>query len=276
MEFLRFGSSIPGEYWGCCAGDIIQNFKQDPDTKASIQLVEGDSGFPLTHGSEGAYLGPTLRDIFWQRLRVSTFGKTDMPNHFFIAVLEDGQLSSGHGKKWLALLKEAGFEFLRTVDNSVYTGPNLLSVEGSEPTPCDCGDPDCEMMDEDEKSPHKNHLFLLVRNIGGGKIDDPFTPPKAWTDLPNKMSEPWQFLEPALRKDIASNQRLAHTNIWNEHGPTVIMKESEVVAAGAPVIMAGVRTALPVQTKAARDAAKKVLKKEGKIPSPSAGTQFLY
>ena len=44
MEFLRFGSSIPGGYWGCCACCIIQNFKFDPKAKASIQLVSGDSG----------------------------------------------------------------------------------------------------------------------------------------------------------------------------------------------------------------------------------------
>ena len=50
MEFLRFGSSIPGSYWGCCAFDIIQNFgAYDPDDPLSIEMVDGED---LTDGRE--------------------------------------------------------------------------------------------------------------------------------------------------------------------------------------------------------------------------------
>lgn len=273
MEVLRFGSSIPGEYWGCCGGNIIQNFKQMPDTPASIQLVEGDSGNGIMEGCELAFLGPTLEDIFWQRLRVSTFGSDDMPNQFFIAVLEDSQMKGEMGRAWLKLLKKAGFEFIRSVDNSVYTGPNLYvpTENSSEPTLCDCGDPDCTFMSEGQTL-HLNHIFGLFRNIGGAINEDPFTPPKEWTDLPTVMSETWTFLEPALRQDITKNQQLAHTNIWNETGPTKILRESEVVALGAPVIMAGKRTSLPPQLKAKREETQALVAKSGL--GPSDGTQF--
>lgn len=252
MEFLRFGSSIPGEYWGCCAGDIIQNFKQDPDTPASIQLVSGDGGGGLTKDNELVFLGPTLRDIFWQRLRVSTFGLSDMPNHFFLAVLEQSQIQGDIGKKWLAILKEAGFEFLRAVDNSVYTGSET----------------------SEECSPHLNYIFGLFRNIGNGKINNPFQPPKAWTDLPEVIPEPWSFISEG--NDIATKQRNIHLKIWKEHGPTKIMKESEIVAAGAPVIMAGLRTEFPPEFKKVRE--NKMAKRKNNTLDyhSAAGTQHIY
>src|SRR3546814_7262228 len=71
MEFLRFGSSIPGGYCGCCAFDIAQCFKQNPDDKASISVVNGDGGFPMMDGKGVLFLGPTWHDIFKQRLRIN-------------------------------------------------------------------------------------------------------------------------------------------------------------------------------------------------------------
>lgn len=256
MEFLRFGSSIPGEYWGCCAVDIIQNFKQDPDTKASIQLVSGDRGGGLTQGRDLAFLGPTLRDIFWQRLRLSTFSKSEMPNHGFIAILEHSQIQHNPGKKWLALLKEAGFEFIRTVDNSVYTGQGHGGG----------------------KSPHKNYIFGLFRNIGAGKVENPFLPPKEWTDLPTVAPEQWHFNE-KWGKDLvefADEQRQKHEEIWQAHGPTKIMTDTEVVEAGAPVIMAGLRSEFPPQFKSVREERMKQRKDNQLNYSPSNGSQFLY
>src|SRR3546814_3229716 len=125
MEFLRFGSSIPGSYWGCCAVDIIQDFKQPPDGKASIQVVDGDGGNPL----RGKFFGPTWKDIFLQRLRIGTFADRNMPNHGFLAILTDWQIKSKPGSDWLKILKEQGFEFIRTVDNSVYSGGITLTLD---------------------------------------------------------------------------------------------------------------------------------------------------
>lgn len=238
MEFLRFGSSIPGSYWGCCAVCVIQNFNFDPDEKASIQLVDGDCGNPVVDFTgEELFAGPTYRDIFWQRLRIGTFHKDLMPNHVFLAVLTEGQISYNPGKKWLALLKEAGFEFIRTTDNSVYTGQNL---EGENPYPV---------------SAHPNYLFGLFRNIGAGSIEDPFTPPKAWTDLPSVTVEALDYLTDEEKNILTTAQKDAHRKVWEEHNQPLLTRK-EVEAAGAPVTLAGLRSMFPQQLESERNEAK--------------------
>lgn len=232
MEFLRFGSSIPGGYWGCCAVCIIQNFKMMPTDKASIELVSGDGG-----GSLGKWAGPTYHDIFKQRIRIGTFSTSDMPNHAFFAVLTDSQINGTVGKAWLKILKEEGFEFLRTQDNSVYTGARLTG----------------------STSPHPNHIFALFRNITGSRIKDPLTPPKAWTDLPSVIPEAWELGDPTSRKTLTDAQSDVHRKHWKDTGPTKLLTMAEVEAAGAPVMMAGQRLpgAAP-ELKSARDARKAV------------------
>lgn len=232
MEFLRFGSSIPGSYWGCCACCIIQNFKVDPDEKASIQLVSGDGGGPILKGREMLFAGPTWRDIFWQRIRTGTFDSRDMPNHAFFAILTDWQVNSGVGAKWLTILKEAGFEFVRAVANSVYTGSNLGTPSGT--------------------GSNLNYIFALYRNIGSGAPADPFTPPKAWTKLAEVVPETWQFVQDP--KEFAKAQSAAQRVVWDKIGPPKFLTESEVVSAGAPVTMAGLRSEFPQEPKSVRDA----------------------
>lgn len=231
MEFLRFGSSIPGGYWGCCAVCIIQNFKVDPDAKASIQLVNGDAGTPMMKGSGFAFCGPTWRDIFKERIRIGTFSTTDMPNHIFLAVLTEWQINADPGKKWLKILKEEGFEFIRTTDNSVYSGSTLGGSTSS----------------------HPNYLFGLFRNISGSRIKDPFTPPKAWTDLSPVIPEGWEMIAPERRLEVAKEQTAVHKQMWKDHGPTKILSEKDILDAGAPIIYAGLRSKFPQQTKEARD-----------------------
>lgn len=255
MEFLRFGSSIPGGYWGCCACCIIQNFKFDPDAKASIQLVSGDGGGPLTHPSGGAmFAGPTYRDIFNQRIRVGTFDSRDMPNHAFLAILTDWQLNTDYGKKWLAILKEAGFEFIRTVSNSVYTGQKLLTGEPS-------GRSDA------------NYIFGLFRNIGSGAIVDQFTPPKQWLDLPEVKAEPWQTMTEQQRKDATDVMRIVDTAIWDKIGKATFLTEAEVEAAGAPVVLAGLRSKFPQQTKADRASTMAIVGEAGSVEAPWANAE---
>lgn len=214
MEFLRFGSSIPGGYWGCCDVCIIQNFKYEPSAKASIQLVSGDGGNPMMKNGGVAYVGPTYEDIFNSRLRIGTFSDTDMPNHVFLAVLTESQISGGVGKKWLEILKKNGFEFIRTSDNSVYTGPAVIKKPG-----------------KGDRSPHKNYIFGLFRNIGGGAVEDPFQPPKQWTDPPDPYAGD-------MSPEAMQSVQLRH---WADLGPAKIMTEAEIRAAGAPVILAGRR-----------------------------------
>jgi hypothetical protein len=174
IEFLRFGSQHGGEGIGCCAVDIIQGFVNDPDAPAHVKLYDGDrneaSSGALTIYRNGkteyAYLGKTNREVFENYLRIGTFGINEMPDHGFIAILTHSQLKTEYGKKWLALLKENGFEFIRTINNSVYT------------------DSDVEETPNYESSPHKNYIFALFRNISNSSVKDPFTPPKEWSDLP--------------------------------------------------------------------------------------------
>lgn len=235
MEFTRFGSTIPGSYWGCCACCVIQNFKVDPDAKASIELVSGDGG-----GSLGKYAGPTYRDIFWQRIRFGTFDTRDMPNHAFIAILTANQVSSGVGLKWLAILKEAGFEFVRSVSNSVYQGQSLSDKpsDGS-----------------------LNHIFMLVRNIGSGAASDPFTPPKAWTDLPKVVPEAWELADAKARKAFGNEQRAKQRILWDAQKALAkpLLSEKEALEKSGPdkTYLAGLR--IPYgkqQTRKERDAAR--------------------
>ena len=239
VEFLRFGSSIPGTYWGCCAVDIIQNFNFDPDMKSSIQLVDGDGGSPITPGGKQAFVGPTYLDIFKARLRFGTFDSRDMPNHAFLAIITDGQLQGAYGKKWLAILKEHGFEFIRTQCNSVYTGQ---AVSNNPPTGVGSA---------------RNYIFGLFRNIGAEGSVDPFTPPKEWTNLPSVKPEAWQAVSDVQFADtgpmlLAKEQFEADKKIWNALGKAKLMTEEEVVAAGAPVILAGKRSQFPQQEKSQR------------------------
>jgi len=242
MEFLRFGSSIPGEYWGCCAADIIQNLNQDPDTKASIQLVSGDGGGPIQSNGKQAFAGPTLKDIFLTRIRIGTFSTREMPNHAFFVIMNDSQCNSAIGKKWLALMKEQGFEYLRTVNNSVW---NV-----------------------------NNHIFVLIRNCGPNRLRNVFTPPKTWTDLPTVVPETYTLLgdTKALSKQITD----AHVSIWENSPKVQILSEDEITKAGAPVILAGLRTEFPPEPKHKRE--EKMAKRQaGELPfQPSAGTQHFY
>lgn len=243
MEFTRFGSTIPGSYWGCCACDVIQNFKVDPDAKAAIELVSGDGGGPL-----GKYAGPTYRDIFWQRIRFGTFDTRDMPNHAFIAILTDSQISGGVGKKWLEILKQAGFEFIRSVSNSVYQGASLLG-------------------DEEPSNGSLNHIFMLVRNIGAGAAVDPFTPPKAWTSLEQVVPEAWRWLGQDEQDrfnnaaELSELQRKAQTEVWNKTKELAkpLLTEAQAIEQAGPnaTFLAGLRIEYgKQQTRAQREAAR--------------------
>lgn len=221
MEFLRFGSLIPGSYWGCCACDIIQNFKVDPDAKASIQLSSGDGGA----GIPDQFLGGTWKDIFLQRLRIGTFGGGEMPDHAFIAILTGSQVASGVGKKWMAILKETGFEFIRRQDNSVYTGSTVAAA----PVKADEG--------------HANYIFALFRNVGTGSFKDQFTPPAAWTNLPEVVPEAWnndtstKAAATALTKRVFDAQKTAYEALPAPNR----MTEKQLDSKGIPVTYAGQR-----------------------------------
>ena len=234
MEFLRFGSSIPGSYWGCCAVDIIQNFSQGhPDDKASIEVVCGDGGQPIGN----SFLGKTYREIFEARLRIGTFSDTDLPNHAFLCVLTGTQIGYGNGLAWLKVLKENGFEFIRAVDNSVYSGESLAG-EGYD-------DEDCESS--------INYLFGLFRNIGEGKISNPFQPPRAWRELEGGVQEVGWTLSPDQVTDLQESRDNLHLKRWNEIGPVKFYTKEELKDEGVPITLAGRRSEFPQELEATRE-----------------------
>lgn len=233
MEFLRFGSSIPGGYWGCCACCIIQNFKFDPDAKAAIQIVGGDGGQAI--GDK--FVGPTYRDIFWQRIRFGTFSDRDMPNHAFFAILTEQQIKGTYGKQWLAILKEAGFEFIRTVCNSVYAGATVVSKGG-------------QFSDS-----RQNYIFGLIRNVGSGAIADPYTPPKEWTDMASVVPEAWEHIGDP--KQLSIDSQTAQLKCWKALPKAKWLTRAEAEKLGVTVTLAGQRSKYPQQLSTQREAQQK-------------------
>jgi hypothetical protein len=255
MEFLRFGSSIPGSYWGCCAVCIIQDFKQDPDEAYAIELVSGDGGEPI--GSK--FLGKTYREVFDMRMRIGTFSDQEMPNHAFLAVLTDWQISGTIGLKWLKILKEHGFEFIRTVDNSVYTGQSLKIDQIDE------DDDDDDWYGEET---HPNYIFGLFRNIGAGAVANPFEPPAAWTNLEGGVLELSDVVAAQTAFPFLNEDRdRVHLAKWQE-GSTKFYKRAELEAENVPIWLAGRRSQNPQELAKTRE------KRNNETPKTSSLAPF--
>lgn len=158
LEVVRFGARRAANNIGCCAIDLVQGFNCDPASPAKVKLLHGDSGTVLMKDRKVAHAGPTNLDVLDTYLRIGTFGLQDSPDRVFLCALSVNQVNGAQGKKWLAILKERGFEFIRTTNNTVYNGGT--------------------------GTPHPVYLFGLFRNISGAKVADPFAPPKSWTELP--------------------------------------------------------------------------------------------
>lgn len=231
MEFLRFGSSIPGAYWGCCAMCIIQDFKQDPADKYAIEIVDGDGGIPM-----GGFLGMTYEEVFMQRLRIGTFSTSDMPNHGFLAILADWQISSGVGLKWLKILKREGFEFIRTVTNSVYDGQSVLT-----------GKPHAK------HGHHPNYVFGLFRNVGKGACANPYEPPQAWKNLDSVVPETWELYADKADAAYADNVRLAQMPLYKALPKPKLHTIKAIREAGIEPTMAGRRSTKPQQSAKQRE-----------------------
>ena len=260
MHFLRFGSSIPGPDgsagWGCCAVDILQGFSYGkPDDPASIELVCGDGGQPL-----GTFLGKTYREIFESRLRIGTFSDEDMPNHAFLCVITHNQINTSNGIAWLKILKENGFEFIRAVDNSVYSGSEIVG----------------EGYDEEDHDSSINYIFGLFRNIGVGKISNPFAPPQEWTELEGGVDELYQLSGETisdldgLLHDMQKNREEIHLKRWNEIAFAKLYSKEQLKADGVPITYAGRRSEFPQESEQAREQKLKDKEKEVKIQATSA------
>lgn len=158
IECLRFGARIGGEGIGCCAIDVLQGFSNDPDAICPPkEAMNGDCWTPegVCIGGEGVTNEMALLAYLYHG---SFDPHTGYPDHGFIATLTLDQVNSSVGKKWLAILKREGFEWVGAVSNSVYS------------------------------EYHPNHVFMLLRNTHREMDDDEINslkqPPKIWEELP--------------------------------------------------------------------------------------------
>lgn len=205
----------------------------------------GDGGQPI----DDLFLGKTYKEVFEARLRIGTFNTDDMPNHAFLAILTEYQLTSTYGNKWLRILKENGFEFIRSFDNSVYTGQSLKGEN-----------------DEDEdwcEDTHANYLFGLFRNIGGGAIDNPFQPPAAWAELEGGVKDWYRYgyLTTVERdeviEDLQKSRDQVHLESWNRIGPVTFYKRPDLEKENIPVHLAGRRSLNPQEPASVRESRQK-------------------
>lgn len=190
----------------------------------------------MVKGGKVLFLGKTYKEIFEGRLRIGTFSSSEMPNHVFLAVLTADQIRGGVGKKWLKILKENGFEFIRATDNSVYTGSSVIEAPGKNCT-----------------SSHPNYIFGLFRNIGKGAMADPYTPPKEWTDLPSVVPEFHNCVSGGFYPEKFNEEvQAAQLKLWNAGQKPTLYTEEELVAEGVPITLAGRRSLKPQELKAYR------------------------
>src|SRR3546814_18454651 len=95
------------------------------------------------------------------------------------------------GKSWLKILKEEGFEFLRTVANSVYSGSSVIE----------------SATDGANKSYHKTYHFGLFRNIGMSYVGNPSQAPPEWMKLDQVVPKACKILTKAARKRCNQNTK---------------------------------------------------------------------
>ncbi len=186
IECLRLGARRGGEGIGCCAMDIIQGFDNSPEGLRPQQpFYNGDCWTPEMYPGTDDQLcvgggDVTNEQAFLAYLAHGSFSPEPYADHGFIAVLTGDQCKSSNGKKWLAILKREGFEWVGATSNSVYG------------------------------EYHPNHVFMLLRSthteMGENEIELLKKPPKAWEELP----EPTETPEERFRT-LADEYSKAHT-----------------------------------------------------------------
>ena len=192
MEFIRYGARTGGRRIGCCAIDLLQGFDVDPDSEMLCPAKYGDTGDPILENGMQAYFGPTALDIFKQRLKVGTFDRSPMPSRMFIAAIAGKQLHATNTRKWLRILKEHGFRWMTSADNSVYGEGSIV------------------------------HVFVLIRDISNRTT--PFAP-DAWTEIDAEPiewnEETWCKYEDEVRtfcnpteEQIKNYEQIGSSMVW--------------------------------------------------------------
>lgn len=186
IECLRLGARRGGEGIGCCAVDIIQGFDNQPEDPCPQKpFFDADSWFPYSYQNQQEQLCVggdkiTNEDAFLAYLTHGSFTPYPEADHGFLAVLTGDQCNSANGKKWLAILKREGFQWLGCTSNSVYS------------------------------EYHPNHVFGLFRsthdNMEDEEIESLKSPPKAWEQLPDPTETPEERF-----RSLCAEYEKAHT-----------------------------------------------------------------
>jgi hypothetical protein len=155
-----------------------------------------------------------------------------------LAVLTESQLETDNGEAWMEILADNGFEFIRAVSNSVYAG-DMLHKEG----------------DVTDRS--INYLFGLFRNIGSGKVTNPFEPPEGWEGRSRALLAVEYGIDNTYWDNLHRERYIQHESGYKTY------TEEELDAEGVPVTYAGVRSLKPQQLRKHR------VEEEGDAPTPS-------
>jgi hypothetical protein len=143
----------------CCGASVVTGFSSNPKDVVTFKMERKSVDDPFYgRTSQMAYVldkdgnrivEQTVLDKF--KADLARFNRTH-PDRLYTCVLNSAQYNRNK-KEWPRVLKKLGFEHVRTWNNSGH------------------GKSHCR-------------LFVLVTNVSGSKVKDPYKPPEGWGKFP--------------------------------------------------------------------------------------------
>ena len=135
IEAVRFGARLGRIGIGCCGLDLIQGFSHSPEDETTFPLRYGDEDTPIfqdTCDGDGGVMAITGTNIEVLKalLTLGTHDQEPKEARSFLVTLNNDQICSEEGRKWLAILKGLGFEYLRSFENGVYGADSWVYLFG--------------------------------------------------------------------------------------------------------------------------------------------------
>jgi hypothetical protein len=156
----------------CCGASIITDFSIDPGDAQEYEMEQQDTqwgpvmkpkldanGDRIPKATYGDQFVASLNGAMGRTLSNRGLYANYYKDHGVFAILSGKQIASKHGKNWLKILKQAGFEHVRSWNNTVH---------GESP----------------------NHLFMLCKHTSSVDVPEPTTPPKEWVALQEEVQSP--------------------------------------------------------------------------------------
>lgn len=160
IECIRFGGRRGNIGIGCCAVDLIQGFNNPPSQIGrETPFYDGDTQSPANYGGGQLHICGTNEQMLLAYLTHGTFSAEPQSDHAFIAVMSQEQVDSQIGKEWLKILYREGFDYIATVNNSVY------------------------------EEYHPVHIFMMIRTAGGYLDGEELCAPPEWEKLKEQKRE---------------------------------------------------------------------------------------